>query len=74
MNIEIAASERNHTWALVILPPGHKAIGCHWAYKIKYNSDDFFGRYKAQLRLKVMITKSHFLLQQNLLHFIAYLL
>ena len=39
MNAEIAALERNHTWSLLSLPPSHEAIGCHWVYKIKYNSD-----------------------------------
>lgn len=31
------------------LPPGKKAIGSKWVYKIKYNSDDTIDRYKAQV-------------------------
>ena len=49
MNYEIVALERNHTWSLVPLQPGHKAIGCHWVYKIKHNSDGSIERYKARL-------------------------
>ena len=48
MNDEIVALERNHTWSLVPLPPGHKAIGCRWVYKIKHNSDGSVERYKAR--------------------------
>ena len=52
MNDEIAAFGRNHTWSLVPLPPGHKAIGCRWVYKIKHNSDGSIKCYKAQLVAK----------------------
>ena len=52
MNDEIVALERNHTWSLIPLPPGHKAIGCRWVHKIKYNSDGSVERYKARLVAK----------------------
>ena len=39
MRKEIQALEENGTWTLVDLPPGKKAIGSKWVYKIKYHSD-----------------------------------
>ena len=39
MRKEIQALEENGTWTLVDLPPGKKAIGNKWVYKIKYHSD-----------------------------------
>ena len=44
--------ECNHTGSLVSLQPGHKAIGCRWVYKVKYNSDGFAEHYKARLVAK----------------------
>lgn len=35
MNTEIQALEDNKTWSLVHLPPGKKAIGSKWSYRIK---------------------------------------
>ena len=52
MNVEITTLERNHIWSLVLLPLGHKAIGCRWVYKIKDNSDDFAECYKARMVAK----------------------
>ena len=40
MQEEIEALHRNHTWKLVELPAGRKAIGNKWVYKIKRDSND----------------------------------
>ena len=42
----------NKTWKLVDLPPGRKAIGCKWVFKIKYDSSGKLERYKARLVAK----------------------
>jgi len=52
MSAELAALERNNIWQLVPLSPGHKPIGCHWVYNIKYHSDGTIERYKARLVAK----------------------
>lgn len=49
MQSELQALERNGTWALTPLPPGKKALGCKWVYKIKYHSDGTIERHKARL-------------------------
>lgn len=36
---EYNALIRNQTWELVPVPPGRKAIGCKWLFKIKKNPD-----------------------------------
>jgi hypothetical protein len=37
INEELNALERNKTWELVKLPPGEKAVGNKWVFKIKLN-------------------------------------
>ena len=49
MRKEIQALEDNETWTVENLPPGKKAIGSKWVYKIKYNSDGSIERCKALL-------------------------
>ncbi|CAH9070946.1 unnamed protein product [Cuscuta epithymum] len=46
---EIRALEDNGTWTLEPLPPGKRALGCRWVYKIKYHSDGSIERLKAHL-------------------------
>ncbi|MCO5558143.1 hypothetical protein L7F22_011720 [Adiantum nelumboides] len=42
----------NDTWTLCDLPPGKKAIGTKWVYKLKCKSDGEIDRYKARLVAK----------------------
>ncbi|CAA7037673.1 unnamed protein product [Microthlaspi erraticum] len=49
MKVEIEALDENHTWDLVKLPAGKRAIGCKWVYKIKYRAYGSIKRYKARL-------------------------
>ena len=49
MSKEIHALEKNGTWELTTLPPGKKALGSKWVYKIKHNSDGSIERLKARL-------------------------
>lgn len=52
MQEEIQALEDNKTWEIVSLPPGKKAIGCKWVYKIKYKATGEIERFKARLMAK----------------------
>ncbi|KAL2901144.1 Retrovirus-related Pol polyprotein from transposon RE1 [Bienertia sinuspersici] len=49
MQQEITALEHNNTWVMSPLPPGKKALGCRWVYKVKLNSDGTLERLKARL-------------------------
>ena len=41
--------KENEVWELSTLPPGKKAIGSKWVYKVKTNGDGTIERYKARL-------------------------
>ena len=49
MDEELRALNDNHTWSLVQLPCGKKAVGSRWVYKLKFHSDGSIERYKARL-------------------------
>ncbi|KAL0455649.1 UNVERIFIED_CONTAM: Retrovirus-related Pol polyprotein from transposon RE1 [Sesamum latifolium] len=52
MRQELDALEQNDTWEVVALPPGKKAIGNKWVYKLKLKADGSIDRYKARLVAK----------------------
>jgi len=49
---EIKALVENGMWELVRLPAGRKAVGSHWVFRIKRNTDGSIERYKARLVAK----------------------
>ena len=46
---EYASLLENHTWDLVELPEGRRAIGCKWVLKLKYDSQGNVDRFKGRL-------------------------
>jgi hypothetical protein len=48
MEEEVAALSQNKTWDLVPRPPGTNVVSGKWVFKIKYNPDGSFQRYKAR--------------------------
>ncbi|CAN0884979.1 Retrovirus-related Pol polyprotein from transposon TNT 1-94, partial [Linum grandiflorum] len=55
---EIQSIMSKHTWELVDLPKGCKAIGCKWIFKRKLMTDGSVERYKARLVIKGYSQKS----------------
>jgi Reverse transcriptase (RNA-dependent DNA polymerase)/gag-polypeptide of LTR copia-type/Integrase core domain/GAG-pre-integrase domain len=49
---EMRSLNELQTWELTELPPGKRAIGCKWVFKVKYDSDGKESRYKARLVAK----------------------
>lgn len=52
MSSEFNALLSNQTWSLVSLPPGRRAVGSKWVFRIKRNSDGLVDCYKARLVAK----------------------
>ncbi|KAD6795740.1 hypothetical protein E3N88_06636 [Mikania micrantha] len=52
MRSEIASIERNRTWELTDLPPGHRPICLKWAFKIKRDATGVITKHKARLVAK----------------------
>ncbi len=46
---ELQNLENHQTWEYDDLPPGRKAIGSKWVFKVKYNPDGSIARFKARL-------------------------
>ncbi|GJV44456.1 retrovirus-related pol polyprotein from transposon TNT 1-94 [Tanacetum coccineum] len=49
---EIDSILQNHTWELVVLPPGCKPLGYKWIFKKKMKADCTIDKYKARLVIK----------------------
>ncbi|KAE8225489.1 hypothetical protein CF326_g7860, partial [Tilletia indica] len=49
MDEQMEALVGMHTWDVVELPPGRKAIGSRWVYKLKLDEDGVAHRWKARL-------------------------
>lgn len=52
MKSEMESIEKNGTWELTELPPGHKVIGLKWIYKIKRDANGNIVKHKARLVAK----------------------
>lgn len=49
---EMTSIEDNQTWHLTTLPPGHRAIGLKWVFKVKKNAHGEVLKHKARLVAK----------------------
>lgn len=52
MQSELESIEKNRTWELTDLPPGHKEIGLKWIFKLKKDADGNILKHKARLVAK----------------------
>ena len=52
MDEEMQSIVDNHTWELTELPPGHRAIGLKWVYKLKKDAQGAVVKRKARLVAK----------------------
>jgi hypothetical protein len=52
MLVEMKSIEENGTWCLADLPPGRRAIGLKWVFKVKHDAKGNVVKHKAQLVVK----------------------
>ena len=57
MKREMEVVEKNGTWKLTKLPPGHKVIGLKWIFKIKRDTNGEISKYKARIVAKGYVQK-----------------
>jgi len=49
MESEIANNEGKKTWIETKLPPGRKAVGCKWVFKVKEDGDGQVDKFKSRM-------------------------
>lgn len=54
---KIESIEKNNTWQLTEITPGHKGIGLKWVYKLKRDTNGKVVKYKARLVAKGYVQK-----------------
>ncbi|KAL9260106.1 Retrovirus-related Pol polyprotein from transposon TNT 1-94-like protein, partial [Drosera capensis] len=54
---ELESIEKNNTWTLTELPPGHTSIGLKWVFKLKKDSDGQVVKHKVRLVAKGYIQR-----------------
>jgi hypothetical protein len=59
MDEEMQSLAANQCWEVQELPPGAKAIGCKWVFKIKRDAKGNIERYKARLVAKGFTQREH---------------
>ena len=52
MEEEMTSITENQTWSLEDMPPGHRAIGLKWVFKLKHNEKEEVVKHKARLVAK----------------------
>ncbi|KAL9256460.1 Copia protein-like protein [Drosera capensis] len=57
MQKELESIEKNNTWTLTELPPGHKVIGLKWVFKLKKDSEGRVIKHKARLVAKSYVQR-----------------
>lgn len=57
VNSEMNSIMHNHTYELIELPQGFKALGCRWLMKTKLKLDGSIDKYKARLVVQRNIKK-----------------
>jgi hypothetical protein len=58
MTEEMKSITDNATWELADLPPGFRAIGLKWVYKVKRDEHGNIVRYKARLVAKGYVQRA----------------